>query len=78
MQVHGDFPKIVYASGDIEESFYDTGRCFNYADTFQVPVIHMMDKFHASSVITCKRFDPQKISIDRGKLLEKVDDGIEI
>ncbi len=26
----GDFPKIVYASGDIEESFYDTGRCFNY------------------------------------------------
>jgi 2-oxoglutarate ferredoxin oxidoreductase subunit alpha len=34
-----------------------------------------MDKFHASSVITCKRFDPQKISINRGKLLEKVDDG---
>jgi len=72
---HGDFPKIVYASGDIEESFYDTGNCFNYADTFQVPVIHLMDKFLASSVITCKRFDPQKISIDRGKLLEKVDDG---
>jgi 2-oxoglutarate ferredoxin oxidoreductase subunit alpha len=72
---HGDFPKIVYASGDIEESFYDTGNCFNYAETFQVPVIHLMDKFLASSVITCKRFDPQKISIDRGKLLEKVDDG---
>jgi 2-oxoglutarate ferredoxin oxidoreductase subunit alpha len=72
---HGDFPKIVYASGDIEESFYDTGNCFNYADIFQVPLIHLMDKFHASSVITCKRFDPQKISIHRGKLLEKVDDG---
>jgi 2-oxoglutarate ferredoxin oxidoreductase subunit alpha len=72
---HGDFPKIVYASGDIEESFYDTANCFNYADTFQVPVIHLMDKFLASSVITCKRFDTQKIIIDRGKLLEKVDDG---
>jgi len=71
----GDFPKIVYASGEIEESFYDTGNCFNYADTFQVPVIHMMDKFHASSVITCQRFEPQKISIDRGKLLENVEDG---
>lgn len=70
---HGDFPKIVYASGDIEESFYDTGRCFNYADVFQIPVIHMMDKFLSSSVVTCKRFDPQKISIDRGQLLEKVD-----
>lgn len=70
---HGDFPKIVYASGDIEESFYDTGRCFNYADVFQIPVIHMMDKFLSSSVVTCKRFDPQKISIDRGQLLEKID-----
>ena len=69
---HGDFPKIVYASGDIEESFYDTGNCFNYAEVFQVPLIHLMDKFQASSVITCKRFDPQKISINRGKLLEKV------
>lgn len=70
---HGDFPKIVYASGDIEESFYDTGRCFNYADIYQIPVIHMMDKFLSSSVVTCKKFDPQKITIDRGQLLDKVD-----
>lgn len=70
---HGDFPKIVYASGDIEESFYDTGRCFNYADVYQIPVIHMMDKFLSSSVVTCKRFDPKKISIDRGLLLDKIE-----
>ncbi|HUU49157.1 MAG TPA: 2-oxoacid:ferredoxin oxidoreductase subunit alpha [Nitrosopumilaceae archaeon] len=69
----GDFPKIVYASGDIEESFYDTGRCFNYADVYQVPVIHMMDKFLSSSVVTCKKFDTQKIKINRGKLLDKVE-----
>lgn len=70
---HGDFPKIVYASGDIEESFYDTGRCFNYADVYQMPVIHMMDKFLSSSVVTCQRFDPNKVSIDRGKLLDKIE-----
>ena len=70
---HGEFPKIVYASGDIEESFYDTGKCFNYADVYQVPVIHLMDKFLASSVVTCPRFDPNKVDIDRGKLLEKID-----
>jgi 2-oxoglutarate ferredoxin oxidoreductase subunit alpha len=69
----GDFPKIVYASGDIEESFYDTGNCFNYADKYQIPVIHMMDKFLSSSVVTCKKFNPKKISIDRGKLLDKVE-----
>ncbi|MDH3677581.1 MAG: 2-oxoacid:ferredoxin oxidoreductase subunit alpha [Nitrosopumilus sp.] len=69
----GDFPKVVYASGDIEESFYDTGRCFNYADVYQVPVIHMMDKFLSSSVVTCKRFDPKKITINRGKLLDTIE-----
>ncbi len=70
---HGEFPKIVYASGDVEESFYDTARCFNYAEIYQLPVIHLMDKFLASSVITCDRFDPNKITINRGKLLEKID-----
>jgi len=71
---HGEFPRIVYASGDIEESFYDTCNCFNYSDVFQVPVIHMMDKFLSSSVVTCKRFDLSEVTIDRGKLLEKIDD----
>ena len=70
---HGEFPRIVYASGDVEDSFYDTGKCFNFADIFQVPVIHILDKFIASSVVTCKRFEPDLISIDRGKLLEKID-----
>ncbi len=67
---HGEFPKIVYASGSVEESFYDTTRCFNYSDEFQIPVIHMMDKFLASTVLTCKRFDTQKVTIRRGKMLE--------
>jgi len=69
---HGDFPRIVYASGDIEEGFYDTAKCFNFAETFQIPVIHMMDKFIASTVASVKRFDPKKITIERGKLLEKI------
>jgi 2-oxoglutarate ferredoxin oxidoreductase subunit alpha len=33
----------------------------------------MMDKFLSSSVVTCKRFNPQKITINRGKLLDKVE-----
>jgi len=68
---HGDFPRIVYASSDIEEGFYDTAKCFNFAEMFQMPVIHMMDKFIASTVETVKRFDPNKITIERGKLLQK-------
>jgi 2-oxoglutarate ferredoxin oxidoreductase subunit alpha len=41
---HGEFPRIVFASGDIEESFYDTIKVFNFADRYQMPVIHMLDK----------------------------------
>ena len=67
---HGEFPKIVYSSGDIEECFYDTIRCFNFAEIYQLPVIHILDKFLASSTITCNRFDLNKIKITRGKLID--------
>ena len=70
---HGEFPRIVFASGDIEESFYDTLKVFNFAEIFQLPVIHLLDKAIASSVMTCKNFDPNKISIDRGYLIKKID-----
>ncbi|HET9806262.1 MAG TPA: 2-oxoacid:ferredoxin oxidoreductase subunit alpha [Nitrososphaeraceae archaeon] len=69
---HGEFPRIVFASGDIEESFYDTLKVFNFADIFQLPVIHLLDKAIASSIMTCKNFDPNKINIDRGYFITKI------
>jgi 2-oxoglutarate/2-oxoacid ferredoxin oxidoreductase subunit alpha len=69
---HGEFPRIVYASGDIEESFYDTVKVFNYAEKFQLPVIHVLDKFIANSIMTCKIFDYKKIKIERGKLINVI------
>jgi 2-oxoglutarate ferredoxin oxidoreductase subunit alpha len=69
---HGEFPKIVFASGDIEESFYDTIKVFNFAEKYQLPVIHVLDKAIANSIMTCKIFDQHSIKIDRGQLLENV------
>jgi 2-oxoglutarate/2-oxoacid ferredoxin oxidoreductase subunit alpha len=69
---HGEFPKIVFASGDIEESFYDTIKVFNFAEKYQLPVIHMLDKAIANSIMTCKMFEQYKVKIDRGQLLENV------
>jgi 2-oxoglutarate ferredoxin oxidoreductase subunit alpha len=66
---HGEFPRIVFASGDIEESFYDTVKAFNFAEKYQMPVIHLLDKAIANSIMTCKIFDQNKVSIDRGQLL---------
>ncbi len=72
---HGEFPRIVFASGDIDESFYDAARAFNYAERYQMPVIHLVDKALANSVVTCKSFDPSRIKIDRGLLVDKVQEG---
>ncbi|WP_415282740.1 2-oxoacid:ferredoxin oxidoreductase subunit alpha [Candidatus Nitrososphaera sp. FF02] len=69
---HGEFPRIVFASGDIEESFYDTVKVFNLADRYQMPVIHMLDKAIANSVMTCRVFEPSRAMIDRGSLATKV------
>jgi 2-oxoglutarate ferredoxin oxidoreductase subunit alpha len=71
---HGEFPRIVFSSGDIEESYYDTIKVFNFAEKFQMPVIHLLDKAIANSITTCKIFDQQRILIDRGLLMEIVPD----
>src|SRR5918992_1793534 len=76
---HGEFPRIVYASGDIEESFYDTIKAFNFADRYQMPVIHILDKAISNSLITCKNFNVNKVAIDRGfriKQITKQDKGV--
>ncbi|MFZ0220809.1 MAG: 2-oxoacid:ferredoxin oxidoreductase subunit alpha [Candidatus Nitrosopolaris sp.] len=75
---HGEFPRIVFASGDIEESFYDSIKAFNFAERYQVPVIHMLDKAIANSVTTCKSFDQSRVEIDRGKLLQNLPASVEV
>jgi 2-oxoglutarate ferredoxin oxidoreductase subunit alpha len=67
---HGEFPRIVLASGDLEEAFYDTVRAFNYAERYQTPVIHMVDKALANSDMTIAKFDVNKVKIDRGLLIK--------
>ncbi|MFL6425659.1 MAG: 2-oxoacid:ferredoxin oxidoreductase subunit alpha [Nitrososphaera sp.] len=69
---HGEFPRIVIASGDIEESFYDTIKAFNFADRYQMPVIHMLDKAIANSLITCKNFNVNKVTINRGLRIKQI------
>lgn len=40
---HGDTPKIVLAPINVEDSFYQTVKAFNYAEKYQVPVIILSD-----------------------------------
>jgi len=66
---HDEFPRIILASGDIEESFYDVTKAFNFSERYQVPVIHLLDKSMANADQTCPLFDPNAVKIDRGSLI---------
>lgn len=64
---HGDFPRIVLASGDTIEAFYDAAQAFNYAERYQMPVIHLLDKSMSSTTRTVAPFDVDSIRIERGE-----------
>jgi 2-oxoglutarate ferredoxin oxidoreductase subunit alpha len=42
---HGEFPRVIFAPGNIEEAFYLTQKAFNLADKYQVPVFVMTDQY---------------------------------
>lgn len=65
---HGDTPKIVVASGDHVEAFYDAIKSLNWAEEFQTPVVHLLDKYLASTMVSLDRWDvdPSSVKISRG------------
>ena len=73
---HGEFPRLVLASGDLEESFYDTVRAFNYSEKYQTPVIHIVDKALANSDGTMPMLDVNRVKIDRGELLKEITNAV--
>ncbi len=66
---HGEFPRIILASGDIQECFYDAAKVFNLAEKYQMPVIHLLDKAMANCSQTYPVFDYRKFKIERGEIL---------
>lgn len=67
---HGEFPRIVLCSGDLEECFYDAIRIFNYAEQFQMPSIHLIDKSMANTSVTIPQLRSDLVKINRGKLIQ--------
>jgi 2-oxoglutarate ferredoxin oxidoreductase subunit alpha len=54
---HGEFPRIVYAPGDLEEAVQLTQRAFNQADKFQVPAFILTDQYFMDSYYNASPFD---------------------
>jgi len=70
---HGEFPRIVIASGDHVEAFHDAMWAFNLAERYQTPVIHLVEKAIANSYRIVDEDELKEIhQPDRGKLLDEV------
>ncbi|AEG34345.1 2-oxoacid:acceptor oxidoreductase, alpha subunit [Thermus thermophilus SG0.5JP17-16] len=46
---HGEYPRIVLASGDIQDAFMDAQKALAWAWRYQTVVVHLLDKFLAST-----------------------------
>ncbi|HOW43244.1 MAG TPA: 2-oxoacid:acceptor oxidoreductase subunit alpha [Candidatus Omnitrophota bacterium] len=62
---HGEFGRVIYTPGTVEELYSLTARAFNTAEKFQVPVIIMSDQLLADSVRDIAPLDPG-VKIERG------------
>jgi 2-oxoglutarate ferredoxin oxidoreductase subunit alpha len=72
---HGEFPKIIIASGDHAEAFRDAVWALNLAERYQTPVIHLIEKTLANSYSTIPREELklEELKADRGKIVYKAD-----
>jgi len=68
---HGEFPRIVISSGDHEEAIYDAAKALNWAEAYQCPVIHLVEKNLANSWAMVRMYDRDRIKILRGRLVRE-------
>jgi len=67
---HGDYPRAVLASSSVAGAFHDAALAMNAAQRFQMPVIHLMDKYLASTTRTIAPFDTGAVEPDPGVTAE--------
>lgn len=69
----GEFPRVLFAPGDIDECFYMTLKAFNLAEKYQMLCMILTDKYIGESVMTTAPFEHKSYKADRGLLISKKD-----
>lgn len=58
---HGEFPRVLFAPGSIEECFHLTRRAFELAERYQGPMFVLTDQFLADSFRAVVPFDMENL-----------------
>jgi 2-oxoglutarate ferredoxin oxidoreductase subunit alpha len=62
---HGEFPRIIFAPGTIEDAFYLTQQSFNLAGKYQVPVFILTDQYLLDSYYNIPSLDISGMKIEK-------------
>jgi 2-oxoglutarate ferredoxin oxidoreductase subunit alpha len=70
---HGEFPRIIFAPGSLQDAFFLTQRAFNLADKFQIPVFILTDQYLMDTFYNCPPFDLEGMNIRKHIVRTKKD-----
>jgi len=62
---HGEFPRIIFAPGTIQDAINLTQKAFNLADKYQVPVLILTDQYFIDSYYNTAAPDLSKLKIEK-------------
>lgn len=62
---HGEFPRIIFAPGDLEQAILLTKKAFDLADRFQIPVFVLTDQYFMDTYYNTPSMDLPEIKADR-------------
>src|SRR5208282_6720648 len=66
---HGEFPRFILSPGTPEECFLITVDALNLAERWRLPVILLLDEALCQNATTSRRFELDKVRVDRGERL---------
>ncbi|MBD3351054.1 MAG: 2-oxoacid:acceptor oxidoreductase subunit alpha [Candidatus Lokiarchaeota archaeon] len=61
---HGEFPRIVYAPGTIQQAFSLTQKAFNLSDRLQVPIIILTDQYFVDTYYNIPNLNVSRIQVE--------------
>ena len=62
---HGEFARVVYTPGSIQQAFYLSDKAFNISEKYQVPVIILTDQHLAESYQDIESLDLDRVKVER-------------
>jgi 2-oxoglutarate ferredoxin oxidoreductase subunit alpha len=62
---YGEFPRLIFAPGTLEDAFYFTQLAFNLADKYQIPVFILTDQHLIDSYSNIPSLDFTSVNVEK-------------